>query len=267
MVEGKQPEKENEGAKDVKNTIAVMSGKGGVGKTTITVNIAVSLASKGYKVGIIDADLTGPNIPKMLGVEEAHPTFIGEGMIGPVKIDENLSVISMAYLLESKDSPVIWRGPLKMGAIKQFINDVQWGELDVLMIDLPPGTGDEALSVAQLITSNSNAIIVTTPQEVALLDSRKSINFAKKLNMNILGVVENMSGMVCPHCNETIDLFGKGGGKKAAKELGVEFLGDVPLYPEMVAMSDTGKPAAGSNGGPSEALRKIVEKIEKDMNL
>lgn len=267
MVEMKPREKENDGARDVKNTIAVMSGKGGVGKTTVAVNISVYLASMGYRVGIIDADLTGPNVPKMLGVEDAYPTFLGEGKIGPVQINDKLSVISMAYLLESRDSPVIWRGPLKMGAIKQFINDVEWGELDFLMIDLPPGTGDEALSVAQLITKNSHAIIVTTPQEVALLDARKSINFAKKLNMTILGVVENMSGMICPHCQKTIDLFGKGGGRKAAKELDVNFLGEIPLHPEMVAMGDSGKPITSTEDERSESFKKIGNNIIKDLGL
>jgi Mrp family chromosome partitioning ATPase len=245
----------------VRNTIAVMSGKGGVGKSTIATNLAVSLSAMGKKVGIMDADIHGPDIPKMLGMEGAFPASDGEGKMKPVIISENLSAISMGFLLESDDQPVIWRGPLKMGAIKQFINDVTWGDLDFLIIDLPPGTGDEALSVAQLIPENSNAVIVTTPQEVALLDSRKAINFAKKLGMNVLGVVENMSGMVCPHCGESIDLFKKGGGKRAARELGVNFLGEVPLIPSVVESGDTGRPAVLDDGPASGALMKVAESI------
>lgn len=240
------------------NTIAVMSGKGGVGKSTIATNLAVSLSRKGKHVGIIDADLHGPDIPKMLGLEGSFPTADKDGKMTPIIINSTLAAISMGFLLESDDQPVIWRGPLKMGAIKQFINDVNWGDLDYLIIDLPPGTGDEALSVAQLIPENSNAIIVTTPQEVALLDSRKAINFAKKLGMNVLGVVENMSGMVCPHCGDSIDLFGKGGGKRAAKELDVPFLGDVPIIPSMVRSGDSGKPAVLDQSNASDSLERIA---------
>lgn len=246
---------------NIKHVIAVMSGKGGVGKSTIATNIAASLANRGFKVGVMDADLHGPDIPKMLGVEGMFPEAAGENKMTPIRISENLSAISMGFLLESDDQPVIWRGPLKMGAIKQFLNDVTWGDLDYLIIDLPPGTGDEALSVAQLIPNNANAIIVTTPQEVALLDSRKAINFAKKLNMNILGVVENMSGMVCPHCSGTIDLFGKGGGERAAKELNVNFLGGVPLDPKMVAMGDYGTPAVLQENDGDGALSIITKGI------
>lgn len=244
-----------------KNMIAVMSGKGGVGKSTISTNLAVSISGMGKKVGIIDADLHGPDIPKMLGVEGSFPTADKEGKITPIRISENLSAISMGFLLESDDQPVIWRGPLKMGAIKQFINDVTWGELDFLIIDLPPGTGDEALSVAQLIPDNSNAVIVTTPQDVALLDSRKAINFAKKLGMNVLGVVENMSGMVCPHCGKNIDLFGKGGGRKASEELDVPFLGEVPIIPSMVQSGDEGKPAVLEDGEASDSLSEISKNV------
>jgi len=244
-------------------TIAVMSGKGGVGKSTIATNLAVSLARSGKNVGILDADLHGPDVPKMLGVERSYPGADKDGKIIPIRILDNLSAISMGFLLESDDQPVIWRGPLKMGAIKQFINDVKWGELDFLVIDLPPGTGDEALSVAQLIPKDASAVIVTTPQEVALLDSRKAVNFAIKLGMQVLGIVENMSGMVCPHCGESIDLFGKGGGRKAAEELNVPFLGEVPLFPEMVAMGDNGTPAVLQKGGQAGILSDIADRILK----
>lgn len=255
---------EPEGQLDnIKNIISVMSGKGGVGKSTVATNIAASLADHGFKVGVMDADLHGPDIPKMFGVEGMFPEVASDNKMTPIRISNNLSAISMGFLLESDDQPVIWRGPLKMGAIKQFLNDVTWGDLDYLIIDLPPGTGDEALSVAQLIPNNANAVIVTTPQEVALLDSRKAINFAKKLNMNILGVVENMSGMVCPHCNGTIDLFGKGGGERAAKELDVNFLGGVPLDPQMVAMGDYGTPAVLQEIAGKESLIRITEEIIK----
>ena len=246
--------------KNAKKRIAVMSGKGGVGKTTISVNLALGLAKKGNRVGLLDADLTGPNVAKMLGLEGQRAMMTEKGIL-PIEHIHGLQVFSMSFLMENSDSPVIWRGPLKMGAIKQFMNDVLWGEMDYLIVDLPPGTGDEALSVAQLLPEPS-AIVVTTPQEVALLDSRKSINFARALKMDLLGLVENMSGMNCPHCGESIDLFGIGGGEKAAKEMDVNFLGRVPIDPQMVINGDSGSPAIDNEGSNSkEALDSIVEKI------
>lgn len=248
----------------IKHKLVVISGKGGVGKSTVSVNLAYGLALKGFKVGILDVDIHGPNVPKMLGVE-------GKRMIGsevgiePVEIIENLKAVSMSFLLETSDSPVVWRGPLKMGAIKQFLSDVNWGELDYLVIDSPPGTGDEPLTVCQLIPEIGGAIIVTTPQDVALLDSRKSVNFAKSLKMPIIGIVENMSGLICPHCQKKINLFKAGGGEKAAADLKVPFLGRIPLDPEIVELADSGKPFIyfGKEAKTTKAIEEIIQKVEE----
>ena len=248
----------------IKHKIVVMSGKGGVGKSTVAVNLALALASMGRKVGVMDVDIHGPDVAKLLGVEDAKLQTTGE-MIIPVKVRENLSAISMAFLLESRDTPIIWRGPLKMGAIKQFLGEVAWGDLDYLVIDLPPGTGDEPLSVAQLIPEGAWAVVVTTPQEVALLDSRKAIRFAEVLKMEVAGVVENMSGLSCPHCGETIDLFKSGGGENAARELGVNFLGRIPIDPEVVNTGDSGAAyVLDSPDAPApKALFEIVIGLEE----
>lgn len=244
-----------------KRTIVVMSGKGGVGKSTVSTHIARGLADRGKRVGLIDADLHGPNAPKMLGVDNLHPTA-DEDKIVPVQVNEYLSVISMALLIESRDTPIIWRGPMKMKALQQFLQDVVWGELDYLVVDLPPGTGDEPLSIAQLLPPPADAVIVTTPQEVALLDSRKTINFASKLGMNVLGVVENMSGkMKCPNCGEEIDLFGSGGGKKAAEEFNVDFLGAIPIDPGMIKLTDAGLPALADTTPAGKAIDDLVDRI------
>jgi ATP-binding protein involved in chromosome partitioning len=242
----------------IKNKIMIISGKGGVGKTTIAINLAYGLAVKGYKTGILDADLHGPNIAKMLGIEEEK--LIGSELgIEPVKVISNLKAISLAFMLKNKDQPVIWRGPLKMITIKQFLSDVNWGELDYLIIDSPPGTGDEPLSVCQLIPNISGAIIVTTPQDVAILDSRKTILFARALNVPILGVIENMAGFVCPHCKKGIALFGSGGGEKSAIDLDVPFLGRIPIEPEIVESGDKGKPYI--QFGNKKETNKIIDEI------
>jgi len=227
---------------DVKHVILVLSGKGGVGKSTVAANLAIAISNQGYQTGLIDLDIHGPNIPKMLGIEDEKLNSADGKTIEPVHLTGTLSVVSMAFLLPEKSSPVIWRGPMKMTAIKQFLEDVNWGEMDYLVADLPPGTGDEALTIAQLAPNIAGAVIVTTPQEVAVLDSTKSVKFAEKIGLKVLGIVENMSGMVCPHCGETIDLFGKGGGEKAAKELNVPFLGSIPIDPEMRKAGDEGRP-------------------------
>jgi Mrp family chromosome partitioning ATPase len=219
----------------------VMSGKGGVGKSTISTNLAVVLSQNGFDVGLLDADIHGPNIPKMLGIEFSHVEGSGNGMI-PVEVFPNLKVISMAFFIGDRDNPIVWRGPLKHSAINQFIGEVEWGSLDFLIIDLPPGTGDEPLSVAHLIKNVDGSIIVTTPQDVALLDSRKSVNFSKMLNIPVIGIVENMSGLICPHCQKGISLFKIGGGEKAARDLKVPFLGRIPIDPEMVTDCDRGMP-------------------------
>ncbi|MBN3038242.1 MAG: Mrp/NBP35 family ATP-binding protein [Candidatus Omnitrophica bacterium] len=226
---------------NIKYKLVVMSGKGGVGKTTVAVNLAYGLAARGKKTGILDVDIHGPNIAKMLGIEGGKLISSGLG-IEPVEVIPGLKAVSLALLLENKDQPVIWRGPLKMITIKQFLSDVNWGELEYLIVDSPPGTGDEPLSVCQLIPDLSGAIIVTTPQDVAILDSRKSVNFVKELKIPVLGMIENMSGFTCPHCKKEIDLFGRGGGEKSADELGVLFLGRIPIEPEMVKSGDSGQP-------------------------
>ena len=222
----------------IKNKILVMSGKGGVGKTSTSVNLSIALADKGYHVGIMDVDLHGPDIPRMLGLE-GTPQVNENKKLNPISYSKNLTAISIESFTPNKDDAIIWRGPLKFSAIKQFIGDIDWGNLDFLIIDAPPGTGDEPLTVAQTI-SDAKAIIVTTPQEVALADVRKSINFCKTVKMEIFGLIENMSGFFCPHCGEMVELFGAGGGEKTANQMGVRFLGRIPFDPQMVACGDSG---------------------------
>jgi len=226
---------------DVKHVILVLSGKGGVGKSTVSVNLASALSAHGRNVGLLDLDIHGPSIPKMLGIEDQRPAVLDETM-EPVHVTGTLAVMSMAFLLPDTSSPVIWRGPMKMSVIQQFLADVNWGALDYLIVDLPPGTGDEALSIIQLAPNVQGAVIVTTPQDVAVLDAVKAVKFIEKLELPVIGIIENMSGMVCPHCGETIDLFSRGGGEKAAQELGVPYLGSIPLDPEMVKAGDEGRP-------------------------
>jgi Mrp family chromosome partitioning ATPase len=249
--------------KKIKNRLLVFSGKGGVGKSTVAANLALAMAKKGKRVGLLDIDIHGPNLAKMLGVE-GKPLEIKTGGIEPVTVGDNLGLISMSFLLGDPNLPVIWRGPMKMKVIKQFLGDVKWGDLDWLVIDSPPGTGDEPLSVAQLIPATA-AVIVTTPQEVSIMDSRKAATFARKLNLNILGVIENMSGMTCPHCGEAIDLFKKGGGQKAALELGLPFLGRIPINPDIVKLGDEGKSFLDTDpeSEASKVFMDIVEKIIK----
>jgi Mrp family chromosome partitioning ATPase len=253
-----------ENLKRIKHKIVVMSGKGGVGKSTVATNLAFSLSANGFDVGLLDVDIHGPNIPKMLGIEEAQISGDGKG-IYPIEVPPNLKVMSMGFLLSSKDTPVIWRGPVKMGAIRQFLGEVYWGDLDFFIIDLPPGTGDEPLSIAQLIPKGSGAVIVTTPQEVALLDSRKAVKFAEQLHMPIIGIIENMSGMICSNCGKQIDLFKSGGGRKAASELMIPFLGSVPVDPKIVETGDSGRPFVLEyhNSKSAKTFNEIVKRIEK----
>lgn len=249
----------------IKNRVLVFSGKGGVGKSTVAANLALAAAKMGKKVGLLDVDIHGPNLPKMLGVESRSLDISPQG-IKPVFVSDNLHLVSMSFLLEDPDLPVIWRGPMKMKAIEQFLGDVSWGELDWLIIDSPPGTGDEPLSVAQLIPA-TGAIVVTTPQEVSLMDSKKALAFARKLNLNVLGIIENMSGMTCPHCGQKIDLFKEGGGRKAALELGVPFLGKIPVDPRIVTLGDQGKsfldaqPESKASLAFSSIVKKIIEPV------
>ncbi len=224
----------------IRHKVLVMSGKGGVGKSTVAVNLAVSLLRAGKTVGLMDADMHGPSVPKMLGLDDADLRS-EDGSIHPVDVG-GLKVMSVAFLLRHADDALIWRGPLKMGLIKQFLSDVVWGELDYLIVDLPPGTGDEPLSVCQLIGNADGAVVVTTPQDVALAAVRKSISFCRQLNLPLLGVVENMSGFVCPHCGTTTDVFSSGGGELMAANMGVAFLGRIPIDPFVGTASDAGTP-------------------------
>jgi ATP-binding protein involved in chromosome partitioning len=222
----------------IKYKFIVMSGKGGVGKTSVSVNLGIALGKKGFKVGIMDVDLHGPDVPRMLGLQgmvAANETQ----KLAPMQYSDNVKVMSIECLMPNKDDAVIWRGPLKHSAINQFISDVDWGELDFLIVDSPPGTGDEPLSVVQTIP-DARPIIVTTPQEVALSDVRKSINFCKKVEKDLFGVIENMSGYVCPHCGKTADLFGTGGGEATAKQFNINFLGKIPFDPNLVKAGDAG---------------------------
>jgi len=228
----------NASLEKIKNKFLVMSGKGGVGKTSVSVNLAIALANKGFKVGLMDVDIHGPDVPRMLGLEGMLSLNTNQ-KLNPKRFSENLSAVSIESLLQSKDDAIIWRGPMKYSAIKQFIGDVEWGRLDYLIIDSPPGTGDEPLTIAQTI-SDAKTIIVTTPQEVSLADVRKSINFCKTVKMEIFGLIENMSGFACPHCSQTIDLFGSGGGEKTANATGIKFLGRIPFDLKMVSCGDSG---------------------------
>ena len=224
----------------IKHKILVMSGKGGVGKSSVAAYLSVALARRGYKVGLMDVDLHGPSIPRMLGLKGSLGQGTGSGKARPVSYLPNMEVISIETLLgDDKDAATIWRGPLKIGVIRQFISDMEWNDLDYMIIDSPPGTGDEPLTVAQTIP-DALALIVTTPQEISLADVRKSINFCRQVNMEILGLVENMSGLTCPHCGKTIDLFKTHGGMLTAKKEGLRLLGTLPLEPRVVTNGDSG---------------------------
>jgi len=247
----------------IRNKIMVMSGKGGVGKSTIAANLAARLAERGYKVGLLDADIHGPSIPKMFGIEDKKPDVDENGIV-PIQVTENLKVMSIALLIEDKDSPIIWRGPAKMGAIKQFLEEVSWGKLDYLFIDLPPGTGDEPLSIAQLIEKLDGSVVVTTPQDVALLSVRKSLTFASMLKVPVIGIVENMSGMKCPHCNERIDIYGTGGVEKAAADFNVPVLAQLPLDPAIAEIEDQGRVHLEGNADLEwfREFSRIVDSVE-----
>jgi len=252
----------------IRHRIMVMSGKGGVGKSTVATNLAVALSRDGLDVGIMDADIHGPNIPKMLGIESTQIQAGANGMI-PVEVLPHLKVISMAFFIGDQDNPVVWRGPLKHSAINQFLGEVEWGHLDYLIVDLPPGTGDEPLSVAHLIKEVDGSIVVTTPQEVALLDSRKAVTFSRMLNIPVIGIVENMSGLTCPHCQKEIPLFKTGGGEKAARDLKVPFLGRIPIDPEMVIDCDRGMPfvIAHPDSVAAKAYQQIAERCKAHMEF
>jgi len=238
----KDQEKIDSRMASVANTILVLSGKGGVGKSTVAVNLAASLARDGKRVGLLDVDIHGPSIPGMLGLDGYQAFYDGTSIL-PMEFTGNLHIMSIGFLLKERDDAVIWRGPMKYHVIRQFISDVEWGELDYLIVDCPPGTGDEPLTIAQLVTGRrSGAVVVTTPQRVSVDDVRKSIQFCRKLDLELLGVIENMSGFVCPHCGEQSDIFDSGGGERLAADAGIPFLGKIPLEPAVVKSCDTGKP-------------------------
>jgi len=249
--------------KNVEHKIAVISGKGGVGKTVVTVNLATASALKGYRVGILDADIHGPSIPKMLGLH-GQRLQAGPPGIFPVMGPMNVKVVSMDFLLPSDESPVIWRGPLKMSAIRQFLADVVWGDLDFLFIDLPPGTGDEPLSVMQLLPEMDGSIIVTIPSEVSQIVVKKAVMFSRELKVPVIGVIENMSSFICPNCGAEIDIFRSGGGEKIAKDLSVPFLGKIPIDPKICEASDEGIPFVVKypDSRSAKSFMEIVEKVE-----
>ena len=247
----------------IKRKILVMSGKGGVGKSTVAAYLALLLSRRGSQVGLMDVDLHGPSIPHLLDIKGGLDMRDEEKVVKPFAFSEKLGVVSLEMLLGDRDAAVIWRGPLKISAIRQFISDIEWGALDFLIVDSPPGTGDEPLTVAQTIP-DAEALIVTTPQEISLADVRKSINFCKQVNMKMLGLVENMSGFVCPHCGETIALFGSGGGERTAREMGIPFLGAIPADPRMVDLGDQGKLLRLTEESDLE-LNRAYENVVKNM--
>ena len=249
----------------VTNIIAVGSGKGGVGKTTLSVNLAVALAKLGYKVGLLDADIYGPNVPLMLGTS-AQPKAVSNERIEPI-LAFGLKVISVGFL-NPGDKPIIWRGPMLHQIIRQFLGSVEWGELDYLVIDLPPGTGDVALSLIQTVPL-TGAVVVSTPSDVSLQDGRKAIEMFRQMKVDLIGMVENMSYFVCPHCNHEIDIFSRGGVERTAQQFGVASLGSIQLDPELRKAGDTGKPAVleGENGPHAKSLydftRKVIARVDE----
>ncbi len=270
MMMGEREQNIQKNMAKIKHKIVIISGKGGVGKTTVAVNLAMTLASIGLRVGILDVDITGPNVIKMLGIDpELKPVVDAEAkkfhpIIGPL----NIKAMSMAFLTSTPDDPVIWRGPMKMSVVRQFLGDAEWGELDYLIFDLPPGTSDETLDILQLIP-DENVIIVTTPQQVALMDSRKTIKMAIIMKRKILGIIENQSGFKCPHCDKYIDLYPPGGADKASKDFNIPILGKIPFEIEVSQQGDLGLPFVlkypenKSTKAFKEIVRKIQETLEK----
>ncbi len=249
----------------IKHKIAIISGKGGVGKSTVTVNLAVAFAQKGFKVGVLDADIHGPSVPKLLGLDGQH---VKTGPPGAFPVDGPLGmkVMSIDFFLP-EEAPTIWRGPLKMRAIRQFLSDIVWGELDFLFIDLPPGTGDEPLSIAQLLPEMDGVVIVTMPTGLSSSVVKKAITFAERLKMPIIGVVENMSGFICPHCGQKTEIFQSGGGKKMAQETGVPFLGSIPIDPTISVDSDKGRSflIVHKDSIAAKVFMEIVQKVEEHL--
>lgn len=258
-VEGKN------GVPGVKNVLAVGSGKGGVGKTTVAVNVAIALAEMGALVGLMDADVYGPNVPRMLGLGEA-PRVVGPNRIQPLE-GAGLKVMSMGFL-NPGDKPVIWRGPMLHSAVQQFLRNVEWGELDYLIIDMPPGTGDVALTLAQSVPM-TGGVVVTTPSDVSLEDARKALNMFQQLKIEVLGVVENMSLFICPHCRQAVDIFSQGGGQRMAEHFGVPFLGALPLEAEIRGGGDSGQPVAlgGAEAPHARPFYAVARRLAAEVNL
>ena len=250
----------------IKHKIFVLSGKGGVGKSSVAANLASACAKQGFKTGLMDVDVHGPSIAQMMGMTELLDITPDQKMLIPTKVDENLKAVSVQALMQDRDQAIIWRGPAKAGMIQQFVGMVDWGELDFLIIDAPPGTGDEPLTVVQTIPE-AMGVIVTTPQEVALADVRKSISFCKTVKMKTLGIVENMAGFKCPHCDDVIHLFGEGGGKKTAEATGLTFLGSIPFDTQVVSSGDNGKPLMlqGVETEFTKAFETVVDNIKSQL--
>ena len=253
----------------IKHTLIVLSGKGGVGKSTVAVNLAMSLSMRGFKTGLLDVDIHGPSIPTLLDLKGQMPVVNVDG-IQPIECWPRLKAMSIGVLIHDDDQPIVWRGPMKGNAIKQFLQDVVWGELDYLVVDCPPGTGDEPLSVAQLLSGRSSGIIVTTPQQIATVDVAKCVSFCKSLNMPVEGIIENMGTFICPHCGKETDIFSRGGGVQLALRMNVPFLGSIPLDPEIVESGDSGKPyvyyypRSRTAGRFEEIIAKIVGRPSED---
>ncbi|MGC8817441.1 MAG: Mrp/NBP35 family ATP-binding protein [Candidatus Hadarchaeum sp.] len=247
----------------IKHKLAILSGKGGVGKSTIAANLAIALARKGYKVGVLDVDIHGPSIPKILGIR-GRELATGPPGIFPAKGPLDIRVVSMDFLLPDDETPVIWRGPMKMGAIRQFLADVAWGNLDFLLIDLPPGTGDEPLSIMQLISDIDGILMITAPSEVSQIVVKRAIGFTRELRVPLVGVIENMSGFVCPKCGAEFDILGIGGGQKISEELGVPFLGKIPIDQRICEDSDRGTPfiIEHAETPAAKAFMQVVDKVE-----
>lgn len=243
----------------IRHKLVVLSGKGGVGKSTVAANIAVALSLAGKQVGLLDVDVHGPSIPRLLSLTDAKP-HIEKEFIEPVPWSRNLWVMSLGFLLESRDDAVIWRGPMKLGLIRQFLRDVTWGELDYLVVDCPPGTGDEPLAALQTLGPEALAVIVTTPQALSLDDVRRSVTFCRQVGNPVLGIVENMSGFACPSCKAVHNIFGAGGGELLARETGVPFLGRIPIDIEVARSADLGYPIlkVAAEGATGQALQKII---------
>lgn len=246
----------------IQHKLLVLSGKGGVGKSTVAANLAVALAREGKQVGLLDVDVHGPSIPKLMGLEGQNVVGVGD-LLAPVCTKEGVRVMSVGFLLPTEDAAVVWRGPRKYGLIKQFLLDVDWGELDYLVIDAPPGTGDEPLAVAELVRPGAAAVLVTTPQDLAVADVRRSLRFCREVFLPVAGIVENMSGLVCPGCGERIEIFKSGGGESLAATARVPFLGRIPIDPHIVTCGDTGTPAldADIQTKTAEAFAAILARL------